>query len=258
MTDRVGWVVVTGSTSGIGRAIAERLSADGYRVAGVDRAAPGRTSDWRPDRFIEGDIADRTTHVRAAESIEGGLAGWVNCAGITALTDLEDLDEALVRRLVDVNLVGTLWGVSEALGRVGDGGAIVNISSVHSSRAYPKYGVYEMTKAGIDALTRSAAVQGSPKNIRVNAVAPGAILTEALATSLASAPDAEAATKALAERAPLARIGSSDEVAGVASFLLGPDASYLTGQVIVVDGGWSALLGRDTNPSARRFVGGSQ
>jgi NAD(P)-dependent dehydrogenase (short-subunit alcohol dehydrogenase family) len=188
--------------------------------------------------------------------------GWVNCAGITLKNGLDDLSVETSRRIVDVNQMGTLWGTSEAVTRMvhhKTSGSIVNVSSVHGRLAYPDYAVYEMTKAAIDALTRNAAVSFGRFGIRVNAVAPGAVMTDALDASLASAKNPAAAKSDLESRSSLGRIARPAEIAAVVSFLLSDAASYLTGQSIAVDGGWTATLGRDsTDPDTKRSAGGSE
>ncbi|HUZ40361.1 MAG TPA: SDR family oxidoreductase [Acidimicrobiales bacterium] len=269
-------VVVTGAASGIGHAIAVRLFEMGWSLSLVDndpnrlREVQKELQSFQPKSptqevsIVIGDISDPSTHAQAGSHAEslGGLMGWVNCAGITVQNSLNEISVETSRRIVDVNQMGTLWGTSEALTRMirnKTSGSIVNISSVHGRLAYPDYAVYEMTKAAIDALTRNAAVAYGPFGIRVNAVAPGAVMTDALAASLASAKSSAAATAELESRNALGRIARPAEIASVVGFLLSDDASYLTGQSIAVDGGWTATLGRNSkNDDANRMSGGSE
>ena len=122
-------------------------------------------------------------------------------------------------------------------------GSIVNISSVHGRRAYLDHAVYEMTKAAIDALTRNVAVVYGPYGIRANSVAPGAVMSEAMEKSFVDAPDPLGRRQFLEITTPLKRIAQTSEIAEVVEFLISPRSSYLTGQSICVDGGWSASLG---------------
>lgn len=258
-------VVVTGASSGIGRSIALRLAADGWAVAVVGRDA---------DRLAEtvaaveaaggtavasvGDVGDRAAHTTALEAALtlAPLGGWVNCAGVTIRNGLTDLSVEATETMLRANQLGTLWGCETAVAHLvaaGTPGAVVNMSSVHGSRAYPEHTVYEMTKAAIEALTRSVAVTYATQGVRANAVAPGAIRSPALDATFASAPDPVAAEGFLARRSPIGRIAEPEEVAGVVSFLLSADASYVSGQTIAIDGGWTAALGADPDdPGARR------
>lgn len=253
--------VVTGAGSGIGRAIAERLHADGWAVALVDRDEPavqtvaaglGDGAAW-----VSGDVADRRTHQRAAESAValGPLAGWVNCAGVTRPCGLPQLTEGEAAATIDVNLYGTLWGTQAAVGHwlaAGTGGALVNISSVHGRRAYPDHAVYEMTKAAIEALTRNVGVSHAVDGIRANAVAPGGVRTPALEESLASALDPAAAMAELTDFIPAGRLAEAAEVAAVVAFLLSDQAGYISGQTLVVDGAMTTHIGFRADAEAKR------
>ena len=245
--------VVTGGASGIGAAIAERLVMDGARVVLVDVAAQAleaMVAKLGPERTssVLGDVADPATHRAAAHRAQedGLLAGWVNCAGITAGTWPHIAPSSAVREILDANLLGAYHGVAAATaGWIADGrgGSIVNISSVHGRRAASGYTAYEMSKAGVEALTRSAAVSYAADGIRCNAVAPGAIETPALLAELSVGGDADAALRELLDQIPAKRIGQTSEVAGLVAFLLSESSSYLTGQTIVIDGGMTAHLG---------------
>jgi NAD(P)-dependent dehydrogenase (short-subunit alcohol dehydrogenase family) len=237
-------VVVTGAGSGIGRATSERLLREGRRVVGVDRdeGALG-TVDVTP---VVGDVTERETHERAADAAGelGRLVGWVNSAGIWAKTRAHELDDEEVDRVLAVNLKGSILGCSVACARflaAGDGGAIVNVSSIEAITAFPDAVAYEASKGGIDAITRQIAVDYGPAAIRCNGVRPGAIMTP-LAEVYLSAYEAErdAMLESWRELSPLGLVGEPEDVAGVIWFLLSPDARFITGELVDVDGGATA------------------
>lgn len=255
-------VVVTGSNQGIGRAIAEDLTTAGWTVVGLDREPPSDGGVVCAE-VVVGDAADRRAHQRAAERARalGPLRGWVNNAGVTRLTSLHDLDEDLARRMVDINGLGYLWGCAEAVTsfvRDASGGNVVNISSIHGQASYPHHGVYEFTKGAVEALTRSVAVTYGPYGIRANAVAPGPVRTPHLDAFIAAADDPSRAERELASGPPLQRLGEGIEIAAMVTFLLSDESSYVSGQVIAVDGGWSARFGNPaTDPDLDRHYGRS-
>jgi NAD(P)-dependent dehydrogenase (short-subunit alcohol dehydrogenase family) len=187
----------------------------------------------------------------------GRLDAWVNCAGLTRPRSLPDLDPSEVARTIDVNLYGTLWGTQAAvaswLGN-GTGGAIVNVSSVHGRRAYPDHAVYEMSKAAIEALTRSVAVSYAEAGIRANAVAPGAVRTPALEASIGSAPDSQAALAELTAFIPAGRLAEVEEVAAAVEYLLSDEATYINGHTLVIDGAMTSHIGFAEDPAAKRRV----
>ena len=242
-------VVVTGSGKGIGRAIATRLSADGWMVVGLERSAgSGTVEAGICAAVIVADSSDRDSHLAAAKraSALAPLAGWVNNAGITRRTPLHELDEAIVREVVEINGLGYLWGASAAVETFIEqrsGGSIVNIGSIHGRASFSDHAAYEFTKGGIDALSRSIAVTYGRLGIRANTLAPGGVRTPHLEAQVAAAADSEAEERALSEGPPMHRIARAEEVASVAAFLLGDESSYLSGQSIAVDGAWSAAFG---------------
>ncbi len=260
-----GSAVVTGAASGIGRAVAERLAADGYGVIAVDCNADqlaevvgGIDAAKGVARAVVGDVRERECH-RLARRMAGEMAplhAWVGCAGITRVHEFTELTEEQAREVVDVNQFGLLWSAVEAVSEwtaTGSAGVLVLVSSVHAKHAFPRHAVYEMTKAAAEALVRNVAVTYGPAGIRAVAVAPGGVDTPPLRESLQSAADPAAALRHLEIQSPAERIGRPAEIAAVVSFLVSDEASYLSGTSIPVDGGWSAALGREaTDDSVRR------
>lgn len=261
--------VITGAASGIGLATAKLLAEDGWALACVDTNATAL--DQLVDELITaghraiavaGDVADRSTHelaCRAAVKL-APLGAWVGVAGVATDYDLTTVSEADVRRLIDINQLGMLWGTIEALRvwqETGTAGAIVVTSSVHARHAASGSGIYEMTKASIEALIRNIAITFGPLGIRAVAVAPGAISTPALHTSFGTATNPEAARKHLERQAPLNRLGETSEIAAAISFLVSSSASYISGTTLTVDGGMSSVLMLPaTDPAALRPTAG--
>lgn len=248
--------VVTGAGSGIGHAIALRLAKDyalinidvnGENLAKVEREILASGGEVQS---IVGDVSERNTHIKARElaSAKGTLTAWVNCAGWTRGAALHDFpnDPKVFEELMGTNQNGTFWGCAEAVHYFVNHkvkGVIVNISSVHGRRAWRDHAVYEMTKGAVDALTRNVAVTYGPYGIRCNAVAPGAVMTPALAQSFVDAPNPQERRESLELLTPLKRIANASEIAEVVSFLLSEKASYVSGQSLAVEGAWTSALG---------------
>ena len=232
-------VVVTGGASGIGLATARLAGSLGARVAVLDvneEALSGVEQTMR----IPCDVSSATqVQVAMARIIEsfGRIDSLVNCAGIAIRNSVHETDEESWRRVLDVNLSGVFLTSKCALAHFPEtGGAIVHVSSVTGIVGVRGRAAYSATKGALIALTRSMAVDYASCGIRVNCVCPGFVKTPLIGTILAD-PDR---TAALIARHPLGRLGEPDDIARAIVFLISNAASWITGQAIVVDGGFSA------------------
>jgi 3-oxoacyl-[acyl-carrier protein] reductase len=235
--------LVTGASRGIGMAIAERLAQDGFKliINYSETAAPAEALVRKLEGAgaeaiaVKADISDPTA-VRgmfdAAEAAFGGIDVLVNNAGIMALAPIAETDDASFDRLIAVNLKGTFNTLREAAKRLRNGGSIVNFSSSVVGLLMPTYGVYAATKAAVEGLTSVLAKELRGRNITVNAVAPGPTATDLF---LKGKP--QDVVDRLAKMAPLERLGQPSDIADVVSFLAGPDAAWVNGQVLRVNGG---------------------
>jgi len=229
--------IVTGAGSGIGAAIARRFREAGASVVAADIADVGTTVEGWDCSFQRVDVS-QPDNVAALcrETVErhGRLDIMINNAGIASGHLLADADPARSERLWRVHILGVQAGIKEAAARMQPGGAIVNISSITALRGFVAWGEYAATKAGIISLTQTAAVEYGPIGIRVNCIAPGIIDTP---LAMNEAPDMVARNATVFTQ--LGRIGRPEELAAAVHFMASDDASYVTGQTLLVDGGWS-------------------
>ena len=235
--------VVTGAAQGIGLAIARRLLKDGWAVVSADIREHGAPAGMEAGaaRFhtVTGDITEpgaAEALVAAALDRFGGLDLLVNNAGIGNARAVHETEDADLQRFLNVNFI-SVFSMSRAAVRVmGEGGCIVNISSVLAVTGTPATSSYAASKAAVAGLTRQMAVEYGPRGVRTNAVAPGLVET---ALTEARLRDDPAFRRIWKEGTPWPRLGRPEDVAGAVSFLASPDAAFVNGHLLVVDGGWS-------------------
>jgi glucose 1-dehydrogenase len=247
-------VLVTGSTSGIGQAIAVRFAEYGANVAINYLHQPEEAEETEEqvqtclskvrqsgvkDVLVRGDVSKEDDVVRMVEQTVDGLGGLdvlVNNAGIQISRPSHELSAAEFDKVLAVNLRGAFLCAREAIKQfldAGNGGVVINVSSVHQVIPKPDYLGYSASKGGMQNLTRTLALEYAGHNIRVNGIGPGATVTPINRAWIEDPVKKEQVESHI----PLARAGTSDEMAGVACFLASDDGAYITGQTIFVDGG---------------------
>jgi NAD(P)-dependent dehydrogenase (short-subunit alcohol dehydrogenase family) len=241
--------IVTGAARGIGRATAERLIEEGAKIliCDIDEAQLMRTAaELGGEDRVLAQLVDVVNKGHVEQLVEkavqhfGRLDIMVNNAGIAPVVDFLDVTEEMLSRVLDVNLKGAFYG-TQAAGRQmikqGDGGVIINMSSINSGLANPNVAPYAISKGGMNQVTSTAAVAFAPHGIRVVGVGPGTIMTDMVAGAFMNS----AGHHAILSRTPLGRYGQASEIAAVVAFLASDDASYITGETVYVDGGRRVL-----------------
>ena len=237
--------VVTGGTSGIGRALSLGLADAGADVIAtarrqqqVDETAEEIETRGRKTLRVASDVGDRASLEKLLAAVLekfGRVDILVNCAGIIKRTPTLDLPEEEWTNILNTNLTGTLRACQVSACDAGRGyGRIINIASLNSFVALSEVAAYAASKAGVASLTRSLAVEWSKKGVTVNAVAPGVFRTDLNAQLLDSTPRG----KELLMRTPMGRFGKTEELVGAVVYLASDSASFVTGQILVVDGGF--------------------
>lgn len=232
-------IVVTGAASGMGRAVATRFAAEGAAIGAIDLNAAGLAGVGDARQVL--DITDIAALERAVDALAaalGGLDGVVNAAGILRTAPLEDTDEAMWRRINDVNLLAPaqLCRFAAPHLRAAGGGTIVNIASLGGLRPNVNMSAYAASKGGLIAFTKVLAAELAPHNIRANALCPGFIATPMTDALYVEDPSRRDATLA---RLAMNRAGTPEEIAAMALFLTSGESSFSTGAVLTADGGSS-------------------
>jgi 3-oxoacyl-[acyl-carrier protein] reductase len=235
--------IVTGSSRGIGAAIAERLSADGFTVV-INYAGKAAEAEELADKLdkaggkaltAQADVSDPKAVARMWDAVEaafGGVDVLVNNAGIMRLATIADGDDRLIESQIAINLKGSINAMREAARRLRNGGRIINLSSSVVGLNMPTYAVYTATKAGVEAMTHVLSKELRGRSITVNAVAPGPT-----ATALFLDGKSPEVIDHMAKMNPLERLGKPEDIANTVSFLASPEGGWINGQVIRANGG---------------------
>jgi len=235
--------IVTGSSRGIGAAVARRLAKDGFSVVvnytGNAAEAESVVGDIKQGGgkalSVQADVSDPAAMRRMfdqAAAVSGGVDVLVNNAGIMQLAKISDADDGFFDRHIAINLKGVFNGMREAAKRLRSGGRIISFSSSVVGLYQPTYGVYAATKGGVEAMTHVLANELRGRNITVNAVAPGPTATDLF---LKGKP--KEVIDHLAKLAPLERLGEPRDIAAVVAFLASPDGAWINGQILRANGG---------------------
>ncbi|HVJ37119.1 MAG TPA: SDR family oxidoreductase [Stenotrophomonas sp.] len=230
-------VLVSGAASGIGAAVMQRLVAEGAQVGALDQhavagAQASATADLRSPQAVGAAIA-------ALESALGPIQAVVHCAGICPAGGTLDDDDALWLDTYSVNVLGALRVMRQVLPgmRARGGGAVVLVSSINARFATPSLAAYAASKAALEEMARTAALEFAADGVRVNVIAPASIDTPMLQASFARAEDPQQARERNVARHPLGRLGTPEDAAELALFLLSPRSGWITGGVFPLDGG---------------------
>ena len=233
LASNLGIAIVTGAASGMGRSASEALVKEGWDVLALDRVATEFEVAGETIRTVEVDVTNRdqvrdaiAEYVASTSKKVGLLA---NVAGIYPPSTLADFTEDLYRRIFDVNVLGILNTTAEAVAHMPNGGAVVNFASVDAFAVSPGQLLYGASKAAVVMLTKELALELAPRAIRVNAIAPGWVNTPGNA--------ATGRMEATSAGIPLGRVAEPEEIARWVAILASPDASFMTGETIVLSGG---------------------
>ena len=237
--------IVTGGAQGIGEACVRRFAAEGAKpvIVDVDDARGQTLAQELGALYVRCDVGDKSqvdALVAQTLAAHGRIDVLVNNAGIFRAADFLEVTEADFDAVLRINLKGSFL-VGQAVARAmvaSGGGAIVNMSSVNGVLAIPNISSYNVSKGGVNQLTRVMALALADRNIRVNAVAPGTIATELAAKAVLTSDEAR---NKIMSRTPMKRLGEPSEIADVVAWLASDAASYVTGEIVTVDGGRMTL-----------------
>jgi 3-oxoacyl-[acyl-carrier protein] reductase len=240
-----GTAIVTGASGGIGRAVARRLARDGFAIV-VNYAGNASKAEETVAEIVasggragavQGDVAsapDVERIFKTAVDMFGSVDVVVNCAGIMPLRPIAGGDVEIFDKVIATNLRGTFLVLAQAAQHVASGGRIIAFSTSVIAKAFPTYGPYIASKAGVEGLVHVLANELRGRNISVNAVAPGPVATELFLSG-----KTEAQVEQMRKLPPLERLGQPDNIAGVVSFLAGPDGAWVNAQVLRANGGFA-------------------
>ncbi|WP_445456939.1 SDR family NAD(P)-dependent oxidoreductase [Flavobacterium sp. HNIBRBA15423] len=242
--------IVTGASKGIGASIAKYFAAEGAKVVvnyssnkeDAEKVVQSITDHGGNAIAVQGDVSKLSDVVRLFEETKntfGSLDILVNNAGIYPAAFIQDVTEEAFHKLFDINVLGPLLTIKEAVKLFENaGGVIINISSGVSTTPLAMMSEYSATKAALDAITVSLSKEFSGRNIRINSILPGGVETEGTRTAGITGSELE---KTIIEKTPLGRIGHPDDIAKVAVFLASDDSGWITGEKITVAGGLYGL-----------------
>lgn len=238
--------VVTGASKGIGASIALQLANEGASVVvnyssskeGAQKVVSEITNNGGKALAIQANVGNPSDIKRlffeAAQAF-GKIDVLINNAGVYEFTPIEDITPEHYHKIFDLNVLGLLLVIKEAIKYFGSSGSIVNISSVASTSAPANSAVYSASKAAVDAITKSLGKELAPRNIRINSVNPGIIETEGTQTAGILSSDFRKSTES---HTPLGRIGRPSDVAPAVVFLASDEASWITGETLIISGGY--------------------
>ncbi|MGB3534799.1 MAG: SDR family oxidoreductase [Microcoleaceae cyanobacterium] len=241
-------VLITGVLGGIGIATAQRFHQAGWQVVGIDLGTPEDTPE-AIDYFIQADVADAIAWEQISQQVSakmGRVDAIVNNAAVQVCKPLIETTPEEWDQVMAVNLKSVYLGIRQLYPLMGEGSAVVNVSSVHAIATSQQIAAYAASKGGMLALTRALALELAPK-IRVNAVLPGAVDTQMLRSGLSrghvEGKDGDELVAALGQKHVIGRVGQPEEIAEAIYFLADSQkSSFMTGQALVVDGGATARL----------------